>query len=247
MRLGVLYPPCGAEWEYYCHGERIAPDVRVSLTGVRIYGGDDEHARGHMARTGSLGNLRLSAGALAPISPDAVVWACTSGSFVSGLSHAREQIRVLEEDLGCPATSTSLAFVQALQALSIRRVCILASYRSETADAFVSFLDECGIRVETTACLDFDSGPASARVGDERLLERIGRIAVPDDGAMLIPDTAIPTLHLLPGFASQYQVPVLTANQVSLWSLAGLVGLGVPAEVAGPLPVPGPASAAAVS
>lgn len=238
MRLAVLYPPCGAEWEYYRYGERIAPDVRISLTGVRIYGGDDEHARGHMARTGSLDNLRLSADALAPVSPDAAIWACTSGSFVSGLGHAREQVRVLEQSLGCPATSTSLAFVQALEALSIRRVAVLASYRSATADAFVSFLDECGIAVATTACLDFDSGPASARVGDERLLARAGRIAVPDDAALLIPDTAIPTLHLLPEFRSRHRVPVLTANQVSLWSLAGLVGAGLPTEVAGPLPLP---------
>lgn len=247
LRLGVLYPPCGAEWEYYRYGERIAPDVRVSLTGVRIYGGDDEHARGHMARTGSLDNLRLSADALAPLAPDAAIWACTSGSFVSGLKHAREQVRVLEEGMGCPATSTSLAFVQALEAISIRRVCILASYRSETADAFASFLDECGISVEMMACLDFDSGPASARVGDERLLERIGRISVPEDGALLVPDTAIPTLHLLPAFASRHRVPVLTANQVSLWSLAALAGLGVPSEVAGPLPAPATGSSAAAS
>lgn len=43
-RLGILYPPCGAEFEYYRYGEQLAPEARISLMGVRIYGGDDEHA-----------------------------------------------------------------------------------------------------------------------------------------------------------------------------------------------------------
>lgn len=243
VRLGVLYPPCGAEWEYYRYGERIAPDLRVALVGVRIFGGDDEHALGHMARTGSIGNLELSAESLAPVAPDAAVWACTSGSFVSGLAHAREQASALERKLGCPATSTSLAFVAALESLGIARVSVLASYPAATADAFTSFLGQCGIGVESIACLDFDSGPAAAGMGDEQLLERVGRMAVPHDGALLVPDTAIPSLHLLDRFASLQSAPVLTANQVSLWDLARLVGLAIPPEIAGPLPSPAPVAA----
>jgi len=243
LHLGVLYPPCGAEWEYYRYGERIAPEVRVALVGVRIFGGDDEHAPGHMARTGSVANLGLSAEALVPVSPAAAIWACTSGSFISGLAHARTQVDALERVLGCPCTSTSLAFVLVLKDLAIDRVSVLASYRSGTAQALVSFLAECGIEVETIACLDYDSGPAAARVGDDRLLERVGRMAVPEGGALLIPDTAIPTLHLVPRLQDSQAVPVITANQVSLWALARLVGKGVPAEIAGALPAASPATA----
>lgn len=239
MRLGVLYPPCGAEWEYYQSCERLDPDVRVALVGVRIFGGDDEHAHGHMARTGSIENLQLSAKALAPLAPDAAIWACTSGSFVSGLAHAREQGAMLERTLGCPATSSSLAFVEALQHLGIDRVSILASYRSAMANALVSFLAEAGIDAGAVACMDFDSGPASARVGDERLLDRVQRMSIPEDGALLIPDTAIPTLHLLPRLASLRPFPVLTANQVSIWHLARLAGLTPAPDIAGALAVAG--------
>jgi len=247
LRLGVLYPPCGAEWEYYRYGEAIAPDLRVALVGVRIFGGDDEHALGHMARTGSIENLELSAGSLAPLEPDAVIWACTSGSFVNGLAHAREQASALERKLDCPATSSSLAFVSALRSLGIARVAVLASYPAATAAAFTAFLGECGIAVESIACLGFDSGPAAAGMGDEQLLERVSRMEVADDGALLVPDTAIPTLHLLDRFASLQSVPVLTANQVSLWQLAGLAGAAIPADVAGVLPSPRAAATASRS
>lgn len=235
MRLGVLYPPCGAEWEYYRYLEASGSDVRVALVGVRIFGGDDEHARGHMARTGSIENLQLSAEALAPLAPDAVIWACTSGSFVSGLTHARQQVAMLERALRCPATSTSLAFLAALENLGIDRVSILASYRRPMGEALESFLHEGGVTAETIACLDFDSGPASARVGDDRLLERSGRMSVPEDGALLIPDTAIPTLHLLSELQARHSAPVLTANQVGMWHMARLAGLAPDPEIAGSL------------
>lgn len=235
MRLGVLYPPCGAEAEYYCHGEAVGADVRVTLVGVRIHGGDDEHALGHMRRTGAIDNLLLSADAIAPLSPDAAIWACTSGSFVDGLDHARRQAISLSDRLGCPATSTSLAFVAALERLGIKRVSVLASYPEATAAAFESFLGESGIDVDDIACLDFDSGPHAARVGDEQLLERARRMRVADDGILLIPDTAIPTLHLLPRLQELQEPPVLTANQVSLWHLAALVDRSLPPAIAGPL------------
>lgn len=235
MRLGVLYPPCGAEWEYYRYLESLGPDVRVSLVGVRIEGGDDEHAPGHMARTASIENLTLSAEALAPLAPDAALWACTSGSFVAGLAHARAQVDALERALGCPATSTSLAFVAALEALSIRRVSVLASYPAAMAAALTAFLAEAGIAVDAGACLDFNSGPAAARMGDACLLERAREFEVAADHALLIPDTAIPTLQLLPRLAELHAGPVLTANQVGIWQLARRAGLEVPAEIAGPL------------
>ncbi len=235
MRLGVLYPPCGAEAEYYRHGESLGEDVRVTLVGVRIHGGDDEHALAHLRRTGTIDNLLLSADAIASLSPDAVIWACTSGSFVEGRAHARRQAEALGERLQCPATSTSLAFAAALERLGIDRVSVLASYPGGTAAAFEAFLHECGVAVDTIACLDLDSGPVAARIGDDRLLERARRLDVADDGALLIPDTAIPTLHLLPRLQELQPAPVLSANQVSLWHLASLVDRKLPPEIAGPL------------
>ncbi len=238
MRLGVLYPPCGAEAEYYIHGEALGADVRMALVGVRIFGGDDEHAVGHMRRTGTIDNLLLSADALAATRPDAVAWACTSGSFVDGLGHARRQVQALREVLDCPATSTSLAFLAALEHLGIERVSVLASYPGGMAAAFEAFLAGGGVEVDSIACLDIDSGPAAARIGDARLLDRVARMRVAEGGAVLIPDTAIPTLHLLPQLAAAQSAPVLTANQVTLWHLARLVGREPDADVAGVLATP---------
>lgn len=237
-RLGVLYPPCGAEFEYYHYGERLADDVRISLMGVRIYGGDDEHAPHHLSRTGGLDNLVLSARVLERLEPDAAVWACTSGSFIDGMRHARAQSETLTDVLGCPATSTSLAFVEALTHLGIRTVSVLASYPEVTASAFFSFLFEGGIDTHAYRCLDIDSGPAAAELDQDAVARACGSLEIPEDAALLIPDTAIPAMDWIEPLETTLDRPVLTANQVSLWHAARLAGVDAGEALPGRLPAP---------
>lgn len=224
-RLGILYPPSGAEFEYYRHGERLGSDVRIALMGVRIFGDDDEHAPHHLRRTAAIENLETSARALAPLQPDAAIWACTSGSFIDGLAHARAQIDALRATLGCPATSTSLAFCAALDALGIDRVSILATYPDRTAAALRAFLIEAGINVEAMRCLDAPSGPAAAALGETAFFDAAASMTVAPHSALVIPDTAVPTLDWIQTLENQLGCTVLTANQVSLWHTARLAGL----------------------
>lgn len=224
-RLAILYPPSGAEFEYYQHGEGLGDDVRVTLMGVRIFGDDDEHAPVHLRRTAALDNLAGSARALAPLAPDAAVWACTSGSFIDGLGHARAQAQALAAALGCPATSTSLAFVEALADLGIARVSVLASYPRETADAFVGLLAEAGVATDGLHCLEAPSGPAAAALDAGVYHDAARAMSVAPGGALLVPDTAVPTLAWLQRLEDELGRTVLTANQVSLWHVARLAGL----------------------
>ncbi len=224
-RLGILYPPSGAEFEYYRHGERLGEDVRIALMGVRIFGDDDEHAPHHLRRTAAIPNLETSARALAPLAPAAAIWACTSGSFIDGLGHARAQVDALGGMLGCPATSTSLAFPAALNVLGIARVSILATYPDATASAFGNFLGEAGIEVNEMRCLDAPSGPAAAALGEAAFFDTAMAMSIAPGTALLIPDTAVPTLAWIQALEDRLGCAVLTANQVSLWHTARLAGL----------------------
>jgi len=234
-RLGILYPPCGAEFEYYRYGEALGDDVRINLMGVRIHGGDDEHAPEHLSRTGELANLSLSGRVLARLEPAAVIWACTSGSFVDGLEHARAQADALARVVGCPATSTSLAFLAALERLGIHRVSILASYPERTASRFFGLLADSGIATHAYRCLDIDSGPAAADLDRDAASAACGDLEIPADAALLIPDTAIPTMHWIEHLEQTLGRPVLTANQVSLWDTARLAGVELPTTLPGRL------------
>lgn len=222
MRLGFLFPPCGGEDELYNHGEAMGEDVRVLLMGTRIFGDEDEHAPEHLSRTGALDHLAMHADVMARMKPDAVIWACTSGSFIGGLDHAKAQAATIAEITGCPASSTSLAFAAALAHLSIGKVALLASYPEPAARAFETFLGECGVEVIDVAWLSAASGPAAARLGQDRLMAEARGLGVPDDAAILIPDTAMPSMHLIAPLEAELGKAVLTSNQVSLWEAARL-------------------------
>lgn len=223
MRLGFLFPPCGGEDELYNHGEAMGEDVRILLTGARIFGGDDEHAPEHLSRTGSLEHLAMHAEVMARMNLDAAIWACTSGSFIDGRAHAERQAETIAEIARVPASSTSLAFVAALRHLGIGGVALLASYPEPAARAFEAFLGECGVEVVDRTWLSAPSGPAAAALGRERLMEAARTLTVPLGGAILIPDTAMPSMHLIAPLEAELGVTVLTSNQVSLWEAVRLV------------------------
>jgi maleate cis-trans isomerase len=222
MRLGFLYPPCGAEDEVYIHGEAMGEDVRILLMGTRIFGDDDEHAPEHLSRTGGLDHLAMHARVMARMRPDAVVWACTSGSFIDGLDHALAQAATIAEIAGCPASSTSLAFAAALAHLGIGEVALLATYPEPAARAFETFLGECGIGVADMAWLSAPSGPAASLLDPGRLMAEARRLKVPEHGAILVPDTAMPSIGLIESMEKALGTTVLTANQVSLWEAVRL-------------------------
>jgi len=221
-----MFPPCGGEDELYVHGEALGEDVRILLMGTRIFGGDDEHAPYHLSRTGAVDHLVMHARVMARMRPDAVLWACTSGSFIDGLSHAERQAEAIAAVTNCPASSTSLAFVAALRHLGIGRAALLASYPENTAKAFCGFLRECSIEVCDVAWLGAASGPAAAALGAQRLMDKAAELNVPEDTALLIPDTAMPSMHLIAPLEDRLGCPVLTANQVTLWEAVRLAGDG---------------------
>jgi maleate cis-trans isomerase len=216
-RLGFLYPPCGAEDELYLYGEQAASNITVTLIGTRIFGDDDEHAVDHLKHTGRLDNLRRSAAILGRLNPAVILWACTSGSFIDGLDHAKAQAAAVSEAAGCPGSSTSLAFATACSHLGVSKVAVLASYPEATSEAFTRFLAECGLSVTAMRWLSIPSGPAAAEIGTVNLLAMASAMSLGGAEALLIPDTAIPAWAVIAPLEDQLAIPILTANQVTLW------------------------------
>jgi maleate cis-trans isomerase len=222
IRLGILYPGHAAEDEYIQFAETVSLPVEIRVVYTEAA---DSHDIADLLMTGSIERLIKGARELAPWRPDAVMWACTSGSFVFGLAGARRQVEALTSELGVPAGSTSLAFVEALQTLACQYVAILSPYPVAPTEAFVQFLHEAGIAVTSTVCLNSPSGTASSLISIAELERAAEELDCRRAQALLIPDTAIRTLTLIDHFEARFKCKVLTANQVTLWQGLRLAGV----------------------
>lgn len=164
-----------------------------------------------------------------------VIWACTSGSFVYGWEGAQRQVAELSEHCGLPSSSTSLAFVNALRELSLKRVSIAATYPDEVTKCLVGLLTDAGFEVLSSASSDIPTAAAAGRVEREAVLELARTGDHPEAEVVLVPDTALHTVRWLPDLEEVVGKPVLTANQVTVWEAARLAGLNAAGSSLGTL------------
>lgn len=155
--------------------------------------------------------------------PDAVIWACTSGSFVFGRKGCVEQSRRLSARAGVPVTSTSLAFVDALEVLDAKTVSVVSPYPEAATEKFVSFLAEWNVRVAKYTKLDCPGATTSELLTSAEL--RCSVDEVMGDGPVLVPDTAVWWLEAAESFPPELQRSVLFANQVTLWHTFSILGV----------------------
>lgn len=222
LGVGLLYPGFGAEDDFSALESRFEGSLRLPLVHTSV--GEDAHRVDALLDLGSGPRLAEGAEALRPYLPDSVLWACTSGSFVFGWEGARQQADAIGERLGVPASSTSIAFVNAVRALGMSRVAVAASYPADVARSFVEFLAAGEIEVTWME----SHGIATAK--EVSLLDRadvVGMAQAADTStaeALLIPDTAMHSLAWLDELERAAGIPVLTANQVTIWEGCALVG-----------------------
>lgn len=233
-RLGVLYPGHAAEDDYPALADRLSPPgvIDVVHTPVAV----DHHGVDALLDVGSDQSLLVGVQQLREADLTAVAWACTSGSFVFGWDGAHHHVALLEQELGCPATSTALAFVAATQHLGVRRVALAATYPGELSRHFVTFLAHGGVEVVRADAAGILTAVEVGQLGHDDVTALVDD-AVRHEGAeaVLVPDTALQTVPWLHELEARGGLPVLTANQVTVWHALRRAGITVTGERVGQL------------
>lgn len=222
--VGLLYPGYGAEDDFPALEDRLSGRLRLPLAHTSV--GVDAHAVDALLDLGRPERLAEGARALMSDDPGSVMWACTSGSFVFGWDGARRQVDQVAEVLARPVSSTSLAFVHAAQALGVSRVAVSASYPEDVAEHFVRFLERGGITVTATTSQGIFTAAEVGRLNRREVLDLVRSVDAAGAEAILVPDTAMHSLQLLAELEEAAGMPVLTANQVTVWEGLRLIGAG---------------------
>ncbi|OLT33120.1 maleate cis-trans isomerase [Actinomadura sp. CNU-125] len=214
LSAGFLYPGYSAEDDYPAI-EAALGDVRLPV--VHTLMREDAHRVDALLDVGGPDVLATGASKLREMGVGAAVWACTSGSFVFGWDGAEQQVAGVAEAARAPASSTSFAFVNAVQALGVTRVAVAATYPEDVAEKFGEFLGHAGIEVVSLSCKGIVTAAEVGTLGREEVLAFAAANDHPDAEAVLVPDTALHTVSWLDELEARVGKPVLTANQVSVW------------------------------
>lgn len=223
--VGFLYPGYSAQDDYPLLERLLSltgPRVRLPLVHTDI--GEDAHRVDALLEMGSATRLADGARQLTDKGVSAVVWACTSASFVFGWAGAGRQRDELSKVAGVAASSTSFAFAHAVQALGARRVAIAATYPTDVAECFHDFLGDAGAEVVSTQGSGIITAAEVGTWGREEVLRLALAGDHPDAEAVLLPDTALHTAAWLDDLEETVGKPVLTANQVTVWEGLRLIG-----------------------
>jgi len=223
-RIGFLYPGHSAEDDYPTMERLLAAQgPAVGLPLVHTLMREDAHRVDALLDIGGEDVLGDGARQLRERGVDAVVWACTSGSFVFGWDGAAAQVDGVAAAAGVPASSTSFAFVNAARHLGLSRVAVAATYPRDVADRFVEFLAKAEIDVVSLSCRGIITAAEVGTLGRADVIEFVAANDHPDAEAVLVPDTALHSVAWLTDLEQRLGKPVLTANQVSVWDGLRLV------------------------
>lgn len=223
---GFLYPGYSAEDDYPLFAKLLGDDVTLRL--VHTLMREDAHRVDALLDVGGPDVLGDGARELRAQGIDAIVWACTSGSFVFGWEGAEEQVAGVREVAGVPASSTSFAFVNAVRHLGLTRVAIAATYPDDVAQRFVGFLGDGGISVASMASRGIVTAAEVGTLPASEVLDFVAANDHPEAEAVLVPDTALHSAAVLDELEQRLGKTVLTANQVSVWEGLRLAGATEP-------------------
>ncbi|MEW1660420.1 MULTISPECIES: decarboxylase [unclassified Streptomyces] len=161
--------------------------------------------------------------ALCAVSPQVIAYACTSGSFVGGMVGERAMCAAMFQAGEVPALTTSGAAIEALHEIGARRVAVVTPYTKSVTDSLEAYLAEAGVTVTGRAYLGLTRHIWRVSYRDIVDMARTAAIGAAD--ALFISCTNLPTYDVIPQLEAELRMPVLSANQVTMWAALRAIGV----------------------
>ncbi|MFD9906068.1 decarboxylase, partial [Streptomyces sp. NPDC059063] len=160
--------------------------------------------------------------ALSAAEPEVLAYACTSGSFVGGIAGERAMCEAMAREGTVASVTTSGALLEALDELAAHRIALVTPYTWSVTRALEEFLAEADVAVVGRAYLGLTRHIWKVSYRDVADMARRA-VRGPVD-ALFISCTNLPTYDVIPQLEAELRVPVLSANQVTMWSALRRLG-----------------------
>jgi len=154
---------------------------------------------------------------LATISPDVVVFGCTSASALRGIAYEEQLIEEISQACGAPAVSVSRAVRETLKKMKARQLVVVTPYIDALNERIRSSLEQAAFEVLNLVGLGILENTNIAEVAGEEILQ-LAQKAIngyqPD--ALFVSCTNFPAVRVISELRTLFDFPVTTSNQAVL-------------------------------
>ncbi|HEY3524424.1 MAG TPA: aspartate/glutamate racemase family protein [Candidatus Limnocylindrales bacterium] len=222
-RLGVLTPSSNTVLEP-ATSRLLAPlDDRISVHYSRFRVtriAPDAGSDGQFDREPMLAAAEL----LADARVDAILWSGTSAAWL-GLDADRRLVASIESATSVPATTSTLALLDALDALAVRRYGLVVPYVSPIADAIQRNLADAGYACIASTAEGLTDNRSFAGVDGATLAERVRSVAAAGPDAVVVHCTNLRGAEVAVALEDELGIPVLDSVIVGAWGALRLLDL----------------------
>jgi maleate isomerase len=170
--------------------------------------------------------MAAAAELLADAQVDSVVWNGTSGSWL-GIGHDAEIAQRLTKVTGAPATTSTLALLEACAAFGVTRLGLVTPYTADVNEEIVRRYADVGLTVVAEDHLALTDNDAFAQVTPTEIAAQIRSVATgfaTEVEAVAIMCTNVHGAPVVEQLERELGIPVFDSVSVSLWEALRLAG-----------------------
>jgi maleate isomerase len=220
-RIGMIVPSsntCLEPQSYRILGDREDVTIhftRIPVTRIALDDSSDKQFDSAV--------MREAAALLATADVDVIAWNGTSGSWL-GSAHDEALVQEITEATGIPATTSTLAYLEAFKAFGTERISMFTPYTGDVNHAVIESYGREGIRTVDHRHLDLSNNESFARVTDEEMLHGSLELAASNPDALIYLCTNLYGANITAEVEETTGVPVLDSVAVTLWHCLKLAG-----------------------
>ncbi|WP_309066881.1 maleate cis-trans isomerase family protein [Microbacterium sp.] len=189
--------------------------TRIPVTRIALDAGSDQQF--------DAAGMRAAAELLATADVDVIAWNGTSGSWL-GVDHDRAIAAEITRATGIPATTSTLAYLEAFERFGIADIGLLTPYTSDVNEQVAARYAEHGIAVTGHRALGLSDNESFGRVVPESLVAPSLDLAEAGPAALVYLCTNLYGAPIAAEVEDRSGVPVLDSVAVTLWHCLVLAG-----------------------
>ena len=160
---------------------------------------------------------------------EVIAYGFTTGSFYRGIAYSKQLEERIQQAAGVAGVTPATAIVDALHYFGTKRLSVATPYPEWNNAMLLRYLDEAGFVVLN---LEGDTRPASIAIHEpmwnqepESIVEFASKVCLPEADALLCPCTAWRALEVVEELERRLGIPVVTANQTTVWATFRKLGV----------------------